>query len=117
MATPGNFPLEVYQGDTAEFTLSFTRKNADGTTEPVDFTGAVGLSQIRRAPRDPSKLAEFEVTFPDAIGGVVKMVLPANQSGLLGVQTGVYDLQITDVDGRVRTWLAGTVTVTPGVSR
>jgi len=117
MATPGTFNLEVYQGDTAEFTLSFTRKTDDGSSEPVDFTGATGLSQIRRAPRDPSKLAEFDVTFPDPVNGQVKMVLPANQSGLLGVQTGVYDLQITDVDGRVRTWLAGTVTVTPGVSR
>lgn len=117
MATPGVYDIALYQGDTAEFTLTFTRKAEDGSKVPVDFTGATGAAHIRRTPRDANILAEFDVTFPEPDQGKVKMSLTADSSNSIGSTSCVYDLQITEASGRVRTWLRGAVAVERQVTR
>ena len=117
MATPGTYDFDLYQGDTGEFTLTFSRKQSDGTRVPVDFTGATGKAQIRRTARDVNALAEFEVTFPDPEAGKVKMVLSSTDSNSIGATDCVYDLQITQSDGRVRTWIKGQIKITRQVTR
>lgn len=115
MAAPGTFDLDLYQGDTAAYRLTLTRTSADGVEAPVDLTGATGLAQIRKNVRDANVLATLEVTFPDPVNGKVLLQLPADESIKAG--NGVWDLQVTEADGTVKTWLRGAVTIDAGVSR
>lgn len=115
MAAPGTLNLNVYQGDTAVYDLVLSRSTADGTELPVDLTGATGVAQIRKSPKDSTILASFTVSFPEPTAGKARMTLVPNETLKSG--TWVWDVQITEADGTVKTWLAGSIVITPGVSR
>lgn len=115
MAAPGPLDLDLYQGDTAVYNLILTRTSADGEEKPVDLTGATGLAQIRKNVRDANVLASLTVTFPDPAEGKCRLTLTADESIKAG--SGVWDLQVTEADGTVKTWLRGVVTIDAGVSR
>ena len=118
MATPGPHDIALYQGDTHEMTLTFTRRDKEtDVVSPLNFTGAVGAAQIRRTARDSAVLGEFDVTFPDPVNGVCRMELNAATSQAIGAESCVYDLQITDSGGKVRTYIKGVITVEKGVTR
>lgn len=86
--------------------------------EPLDLTGASILMQFRRSHTAPEVAKEFStgngITITDGPAGKFS-VAPA----ILGMVSAsfVWDVQLTLSSGRVLTPLAGTLFLTPDVSR
>lgn len=113
MSAPGTYNLTVYRGDTLVLDVVLT----DTTTGLVlDLTGYSALAQIRATADAASADASLAAVLTPAEGKVT-LTLSAAASAALTITTGVWDLQLTDGSGVVRTYLAGSVTVTPDVSR
>jgi hypothetical protein len=107
-ALPMTANLFIYAGD--DFYVDLIVVNSDGTS--TDLSSATAKAQIRAKPTDPDPaLASFTATISS---NVIHLHLPSAQStGLVG--TLVWDCQITYPD--VVTLVAGTVSVTPEVTR
>lgn len=105
---PATSKLTLYRGDTRVWTDVFT----DGT-EPYDLTGHTFVAEIRADRNRGSVVATIDCVVTDAAGGVVQRTLTSTEADKLGDDgTRLYwDLQSTDADGVVRTWLAGPVIV------
>jgi hypothetical protein len=102
--------LLLYQGD--DFTLQLDVAEASG--DPLDLAGATPLAQIRLTPGDEFAAGEFDVTTGED-PGVLFLHLTHAVSTTLPRAT-VWDCQITQ-GGVVTTLAAGTITMTPEVSR
>jgi hypothetical protein len=113
MAKPGTYDLTIYQGDTFSLRITLVDK---ATGDPVDLTGYDPLSQIRAKSHDRDALATFDAEV-DPAAGVITLKLASADSTALPPGRQVWDVQTTDPDGNVRTWLAGKATVTGQVSR
>jgi hypothetical protein len=106
---PAQVNLAIYAGDDFSFTLTAT--NPDNSA--VDFTGAVISSQIRAQPGSSTIAA----TFTNSVAAnVITLTLPAAISQTL---SGVllWDIEVTYSTGQIHTLAAGTVSITPDVTR
>ena len=112
-ATPGTYNITLYRGDTwtADIVLTDT---VSGSV--LDLTGYSALAQIRATADAASAEASFASVLTE-LEGKVTLTLSAAASAALTITSGVWDLQLTDASSAVRTYLAGSVTVTPDVSR
>lgn len=107
-ALPAVVNLSLYQGD--DFTLLLNVSTPTG--EPADLSQMTVESHIR--PDPAGVLAgEFE---PAVDGPVISLHLPGAVSSGLPLRC-VWDAQITDQDDAVTTLAAGTITLTPEVTR
>ena len=117
--------IQVFQGDNYDFFFrvrnavynSVTQTYSAGTY--VVLTGYTGKAQIRATPTATALLAEFAVIIPDQTltpGGVLATLTPV-QTAALPSAGGVWDLQLTNGTGEVRTFVAGKVIVTQEVTR
>lgn len=117
MALPAQKNITIYQGDTYE--LIFRLKDTNG--DYVNLTGCTAKSQIRATASTGTVAAEFTATILTQSGatlGGVSLTLSAATTGALSLTTpGVWDVQLTWPDNTVRTYLAGTVTLTREVTR
>ena len=113
---PARVDLGFVRGDNMSRRIR-VRDAVQGTY--VDFSDYTNiLAQVRKSPDGRSVLATFVVAVYDngptdrglslSLSDTVTATLPP---------TAVWDLQITDPDGDVRTWLAGVVIVGRDVSR
>lgn len=103
---PSNFDLEVYKGDFLPLEIDLL--NPDGT--PLNLTGYIASAQIRANFGDPV-IYNFTAEIPAPTTGVVKLTLPSTVSAGIAPGHYVWDFQVTDGSGNVRTYLAGDVTV------
>jgi hypothetical protein len=103
--TPGNFPLDIYRGDTHAWRFVLWQDTAK--TDPVDLAGIAVKAEIRERPggADITPLS-LVVTLPNIIDASLSS---AETAGLPA--SGRWDLQLTDAGGRVATVLAGSVKV------
>ena len=102
--------LAFYQGD--DFELVFRLKNkADGT--PVDLTGCVPSSDIKVALADITKKLSFHASLSDTPtdGMIILTLTGAQTAGLVAGQGLIYDVQLKWPDGRIKTYLKGSITV------
>lgn len=122
---PARQDLTIYQGDTYDFFFRVRERvwNAEiKEFQPgayIDLTGWTGKSQIRATPDATAVLAEFAVTISDQVatpGGVLLVLTPVKTTAL-PTSGGVWDVQLTNVAGEIRTFIAGKVTVFPEVTR
>lgn len=114
MGLPAPLKLKLYRGDTRVWTSTFTD---DATGDPLDLTGHVWLCEVRADRSRGEVLATLEVDTTEAVTGVIRRTLTAEQADLLPPTDPTdpesfywWDLQSTK-DGHVQTWLAGKVTV------
>jgi len=107
--TPGKHALAIYRGDT--FTRKFTLWADAAKTVEVDLTGAVVKAEIRDKP---GGAVLGELTCVITLPNIIDASLTAAESALLA--SGVWDLQVTFLDGTVSTYLTGAVTVTPDIT-
>lgn len=116
--------LAIYQGDSYDFFFRVRERVYDpvlGDFVPGDYinlTGWSGKSQIRATVEATDVLAEFSVTFTDqttAPGGVLLRLTAAQTTAL--PPSGVWDVQLTNPAGEIRTFIAGRVTVAREVTR
>jgi len=117
---PATQDLEIYKGDTVEVFFRVRGKESDGSPGPyVDLTGSTAKSQIRATAASPTPLAEFTCTLSNQAttpGGVLLTLTPVQTQDIAETQ-GVWDVQITNAAGEVRTYLAGKVTFVNEVTR
>lgn len=102
---PDLFHLDIYRGDTHEWT--FTLWQDEAKTIPVDLTGLELEAEIRNAPSGAT-IIDLDCVAPIPTNGQIKVTLTAENARLVPVN-GAWDLQITYPDGRVRTFVAGRV--------
>ena len=112
---PGDFPLNLYRGDTYAWQFMLYTDNLV-TPTPADLTGVTAKAEIRDTPGSPVVLSTLlcTITLPNII--VVKLKT-ANWTGLTRRQCA-WDLQLTytDADASVITILAGAVTIAADVT-
>lgn len=121
MALPVGKNLSIYKGDSYAFTFRLRARDLDGTPgEYVNLTGCTAKAQIRATEDSSTVIAEFDTEIPTQSGddlGRVNISLPSATTGGAGFVNGKWDVQITFTDGTVKTYLAGSVTVTKEVTR
>jgi hypothetical protein len=112
--------ISIYKGDT--FTLDFRVRGRTATGGPgayVNLTGASAKASIKSATGG-SVLGQFVCTVPDQSVsenvGKVQVRMEAAVTAGLPDSGGVWDCQVTFADGTVRTYLKGSVSVTPDVT-
>jgi len=108
--TPGTYDLILYRGDTEKRSVELF--SDDAGLVPYDLTGAVAAAEIREKTAGTHIVdLDVDITLPNKI--LVSMD-PDNYATCPA--TGIWDLQITTVDGDVLTPLRGAVKVTPDVT-
>lgn len=110
---PGEKNLNLYKGDSRVWPMHF--QDAQGA--PIDLTGLTWRAQIRETRQAQSAEASMNVDVIDPLTGDIEVVLPAAEADKLTSSEYFWDLESTDGQGFVQTWLQGTVTVTHDVSR
>lgn len=112
---PVNKNLTIYRGDSFDFDFRLREKNPDGTPgDYLDLTGATPKAQVRTSNDETSVAAEFTCSLgPEA--GQVHLELSPEQTATLG--NGVWDVQIQFADGKIRTYLTGSVATVKEVTR
>lgn len=106
---PTTVNLNGYQGD--DFTIRVPVKDRLG--QPLDLTGASVRSQIRLTPQSPDMLG---VLVASITASTITLHLPSTLSTILPARS-VYDAELTLASGRVITFAAGFIQLTPEVTR
>jgi hypothetical protein len=111
-AMPENVDLVIYQGDTCRFTVTVT--DANGTV--INLTGYTAAAQLK-SDFDDATPTNFTCTISTPASGIVSVVMSAaTTAGLTPGSDYIWDVQVTQPGGDVRTYLAGDVTVVPEVT-
>jgi hypothetical protein len=111
MSSPGKYDLDLYRGDSSEWTFKLWNRDSQGVQTEVDLTGATVAAEIRDKPGGQTVITlNCVVALPNTI--YVKLT-PAMWS--VNLKGGAWDLEVTNASG-VHTYIAGRVTVTPDVT-
>lgn len=118
---PATLNIEIYKGDDFSLFFRIREKLANGDPGPyLNLTGSTGKAQIRQTEDTATVAAEFTVTIGDQVAtpGAVLCELSSALTGALTITNpGKWDIQLTHADGKVRTYLAGSVTLIKEVTR
>jgi hypothetical protein len=102
---PSNYDLVLYRGDY--FSTYVVIK--DSTGSPIDLNGYTAKCSIRENYGSVSSFdATCNVTTDE---GRVEILFPSSVVETITAGSYIWDFQITNPDGNVRTYLAGDVTV------
>ncbi|QWT29921.1 hypothetical protein SEA_TUNATARTARE_28 [Streptomyces phage TunaTartare] len=102
---PANYDLVLYKGDFFSMTLTF--KNPDNSA--MDLTGYTAQCSIR--PTIGSTEAHAATLTITPLQGKVDVLFPSTVTSALAAGDYVWDFQLTNPDGNVRTFFAGDVKV------
>ena len=116
--------LEIQQGADCLFPLVIA-DNTQTPPVPINIAGYQFRAQLRKAKASTTVLATFTAEITDGPHGEVTLSLDANTTAALivGVDDAdpmssyVWDVQMTDGNGKVSYPFAGSVTVTGSVTR
>jgi len=109
---PQNYDLVIYKGDALRFTITVK----DASQVAVDLTGYTAEAQLKTSYSDISPV-NFVCTITTPTSGVVSVYLaPATTAALVADTPYIWDFQLTEPAGDVRTYLTGDVTVFPEVT-
>lgn len=103
---PSNYDLVLYRGDY--FSMNITVKDNAGT--PINLTGYTAKSQIRTS-YDAVSAYDATCTITDPTNGKVSITFPSSVMTTVTPGDYIWDFQVTQPDGNVRTFLAGDVKV------
>lgn len=107
-ALPVEIPLRAYRGDTWAQTFRLLRDK----DVPLDLTGAVVEAWARN--RSTQRVEQMQVVLDaDLTTGVITLAQPPG-----GVPAGAYeyDIEVTEANGTVTTWVAGQLLVEQDVT-
>jgi hypothetical protein len=107
---PATYSLTLYRGDTHRW--SFRCWQDAAKTIPADLTGMVPKAEIREAPSGSTIVTmTCTLSLPNTIDVLLSSTLSKTvPSG------GVWDLQLTDSGGEVKTIVAGATSLTPDIT-
>jgi hypothetical protein len=109
---PQDYPLTLYRGDTFGPLVVHVWTNTAHTV-PAVLTGVVAAAEIRDKPGGTTIVPMDCVVDP---AGTITVGLSADDSADAPLKKGVWDLELTYLDGTVVTALRGTVEVTTDVT-
>lgn len=117
--------IEIYQGDTFVFYFRIRTKVYDEQvlawipSNYLDLTGSTVLAQVRASVASSVVLATFSATLTNqtTTPGGITLTLTPTQTSALPSTGGVWDVQVTNGSGVVRTYINGEVAVLQEVSR
>lgn len=111
-AMPDNVDIEIYEGDDLDFEMEVR----DAANTLVNLTGYTAKGQVKTSYADLSPLT-LVTTIPTPTNGIVKVSL-ANTvtAGLTAGGDYIYDIQLTNPSGKIRTYLTGDIIVLPEVT-
>jgi len=106
---PATINMQLQAGDSFAFELDVT----DDVGDPWDLSECVVLAQIR-----PTASGNLAGAFTPSVteSGSLRLELPAAVSAALP-RSAVWDVDVTEANGWVTTLAAGSITMTPEVSR
>lgn len=116
--------LTIYQGDSFDFFFRVRERVYDALLQEfvagayINLTGWTGKSQIRATPDAADVLADFSVTISNQTttpGGVLLRLTNAQTAAL--PPGGVWDVQLINTAGEVKTFIGGRVIVPREVTR
>lgn len=113
--------LRIYQGATFKHVWTWLSGDTRNTAAPVDLTGCSARMQVREA-RDMAEVL-LDVSTDDGrirlggAAGTIELYLHDEETEALRFDRGVYDLEIEFANGEKRRLFAGTVTLSPEVTR
>ena len=113
MSLPGVHNLTIYKGDDFSQTV---RLATDGVY--INLTGWSGRAQLRSLT--DTLITAFNITFGNqtTAPGELTMSLTAAVTSALTATEGVYDLELTTpAPAKVKTYLAGSVTIVSDVTK
>jgi len=108
------FDIDIDQGST--FLWDITIYDVDGVT-PLDLTGYQVRSMIRKRYADVNPAETFNISYPDAVNGKVRLLLSASETAALLKGRYVYDIEIEDGVGKVAKIYKGFVIVYPEATK
>jgi hypothetical protein len=108
--------IELYmdQGATFENTLTITD---DITNAAANISGYTITSQMRRSYYSANASANITCTIVNAATGNLKLSMTAANTNIIKPGRYLFDVETTDIAGRVTRILEGIINVTPGVTR
>lgn len=113
--------LEIDQGATFDKTFTWMAGANKANAVPVDLTGCKARAQFREELESEVVLLELttenqriELGGPN---GEIRLLISATDTAALNWTAAVYDLEIEFPDGRVVRRMAGSVVVSPEVTR
>lgn len=109
---PATYDIHIYQGDTWQRWMTISIAGA-----PVDVSGYTLAAQVRRKHSDPEILATFAIDLDPQTVGRFQLTLTPTITAALPAKDAVWDLQFTQPDGQVFTYLHGKVAVSAEVTR
>lgn len=105
-AMPGNYDLVIYKGDYVDIRVTVK----DEVGNPINLTGYTPKAQLR-TNYDAVSAIDFTTTLVSPTAGQVKIYLSSATSSTLVPGPYIWDFQVADPSGEVRTYLTGDVTV------
>lgn len=115
MATVSNLNIDA-DSDYSQ-TVTINTEDSNGNLIPLDLTGYVASSQIRKT-YGSSTSTDFTIVFDaDRTSGQVILSLTDTQTNTLKEGRYVWDLVITKANGERARAIEGIVTINPSVSR
>lgn len=109
---PSNFDLEIYKGDYLPLTITLVQPNGN----PLNLTGYTAHSHIRSNYGD-EVIYPFSVSIPVPSSGQVNLTLTSATSAGIAPGSYIWDFQVREPSGNIRTYLAGDVTVYDEVTK
>lgn len=117
MTTPAKLKFTIYQGAT--FRRRLTWKAPSGA--PIDLTGCSARMQVRPSVASPIVLLGLSSDNGRiALGGAsgtIELHLSAADTAAIAWDAGVFDLEVEDAAGDVVRLAAGSIKVSPEVTR
>lgn len=111
MAFPGTYNFNYYRGDTLQFTI--TPKDADGNA--FSLTGYTAAFTIANQRGTGATQYSGTTTINTSTNVITCTLLPATGRSLVGGNTYVYDVQITN-GTLIYTILTGTISSTDDIT-
>lgn len=113
--------LEIDQGATFDKTFTWKTGSAKASAIPVDLTGCKARSHFRAEVESAEVLLELTTENQRIVlgaeAGTIRMVISAADTAAMNWNSGVFDLEIEFPDGTVVRRMAGSVVVSPEVTR
>lgn len=102
---PSNYDLVLYRGDY--FSTSVVIKDSTGSV--INLTGYTAKCSIKS---NFSSVSSFDaVCSITPLSGLVEITFPSSVTGDIAAGNYVWDFEVTNPSGNVRTYIAGDVTV------
>lgn len=123
MTMPTVVDISQYQGDRLDVFIEVITQVYDTSSglwidgPPKDLTGFTFGGDVKVTKADSAAVVSFSFSCPSPTAGQVLCTLLPAQTKLLTGQSYVYDIQFVGSPTDIETYVAGTILVTPEVTR